>query len=101
MTLAVQFQHLLAQPAPILPDPVTTQPPACAGAVGAGNSLSWASVQLPESEYVETICDAIELADTADEFRVIRAAINRVIGTVNRASLRMMVELREKEVAHD
>lgn len=39
MTLACQFQHLLSKPVTILPDPVTTQPPARAGAVGAGFPL--------------------------------------------------------------
>lgn len=149
MTLACQFQHLLAKPVPILPasgidrtqpranvatvaeagvtgtyrertdsplagfvrgttpevpphlpDPVTTQPPAIAGsAAGAGFNFAWASVQLPECEYLETICDAIELADGPQDFRLIHAAIAKVRGTVNRQSLRMMVELREKEVA--
>lgn len=64
-------------------------------------NLAWASVNVPESEYLETIIDAIELADTADDFRVIRAAISKVSGAVNRGSLRMMVELREKGTAHD
>lgn len=152
MTLACQFQHLLAEPVnincgtyrertdsplagfvrgttpevpPNLPVPVLAEPyhieDACKrlnrmtdgearastiegsrndrATLAAGNSLSWASVQLAETDYLQTIIDAIECADGPDDFRLIRAAINKVGGVVNRASLRTMAELREKEVA--
>lgn len=75
--------------------------PSGSSAPPARTSLSWAAVQLPEHEYLALIVNAIELADTLDDFRVIRAAIAKVRGAVNRQSLRMMLELREKEVAHE
>lgn len=78
MTLSVQFQRILTpKRVPIrLPD----------------------HRQLAESEYIETIVDALELADTAEDFAIIRAAIGHVKSSVNRMSLHEMLRLRFEDL---